>query len=168
MSRDKVWRSRPVSRIWDIWNASSSDARVVYRVRHVCGVRVIDDGGERAVVVEEDDDLLALRRRHHLVELAQRRRVLHLRAHRKQRRKHISARVVTASGRALLRGLGVNRKRSAQDGTHHPRGVPLLVDAGGERGGCPGVRGRGRAHGLDPPANAPCAGGGSEEAVAVQ
>jgi hypothetical protein len=26
MSSDKVWRSRPVSRIWDIWKASSSDS----------------------------------------------------------------------------------------------------------------------------------------------
>lgn len=26
MSSDSVWRSRPVSRIWDIWNASSSDS----------------------------------------------------------------------------------------------------------------------------------------------
>lgn len=26
MSSERVWRSRPVSRIWDIWNASSSDS----------------------------------------------------------------------------------------------------------------------------------------------
>jgi hypothetical protein len=26
MSSDRVWRSRPVSRIWDIWNASSRDS----------------------------------------------------------------------------------------------------------------------------------------------
>jgi hypothetical protein len=66
----------------DEWRRGS---RHRYRVRHVGGVGVVDDGGERSVVVEEDDDLLALGRRHHLVELAQRRRVLHLPIETKQR-----------------------------------------------------------------------------------